>query len=476
MGPMYDEMPQHRTRGPRLYHKKSRNGCVRCKQRRVKCDEVHPSCSGCSRHMVDCVYQATTPVQATPPSSSTRAKSKAAALAMNSAELDIHEQITTPFTSIKLSPSSSGASVAPTPQGFPAPIYYQPSPNLSPTPDYADEAEPVVDFPESRERRLWELRLLHNSLAVARPFAQPQPPHLQQLWSIDVPNMALNEGKDVILYGMLAHSALNLWARSSDPKEREELVRLQQTYLSLMLREQRREVANLNPSNAECLCFSSLKILTHALALIQTLPSDPWEPPLDLFHMGKGAGAVFLSARPMVQGEAGSKIFAFLRSPPMLDDRNDTLYGDHSELDWILDLPPSLDPETDYERDDKEVMEVYNQANAYTCSIRRALDRQEPEFAICRRLGAFAVFVPNEFTQFLQERRPRAMVVFAHFMALFLEIEHVWLIGKAGESQIRGIQKNLPIEWSYKLDKLFSKFRAPEDSPLPTPQGYGCLI
>ena len=41
---------------PRLAHKKSRKGCRRCKDRKVKCSEDWPSCAACSRHGVSCEY------------------------------------------------------------------------------------------------------------------------------------------------------------------------------------------------------------------------------------------------------------------------------------------------------------------------------------------------------------------------------------------------------------------------------------
>ncbi|OHF03949.1 hypothetical protein CORC01_00811 [Colletotrichum orchidophilum] len=41
------------TRGTRIGHKKSRNGCQQCKKRRVKCDESRP-CRNCVRHDVKC--------------------------------------------------------------------------------------------------------------------------------------------------------------------------------------------------------------------------------------------------------------------------------------------------------------------------------------------------------------------------------------------------------------------------------------
>ncbi|KAF7589558.1 hypothetical protein BBP40_004137 [Aspergillus hancockii] len=41
---------------PRRSHKKSRNGCVQCKQRRVKCDEADP-CLNCTRRRISCRYE-----------------------------------------------------------------------------------------------------------------------------------------------------------------------------------------------------------------------------------------------------------------------------------------------------------------------------------------------------------------------------------------------------------------------------------
>ncbi|PLB50879.1 putative C6 transcription factor [Aspergillus steynii IBT 23096] len=41
----------------RRRHEKSRNGCMRCKQQRKKCDELRPNCSRCSKFMYRCQYQ-----------------------------------------------------------------------------------------------------------------------------------------------------------------------------------------------------------------------------------------------------------------------------------------------------------------------------------------------------------------------------------------------------------------------------------
>ncbi|KAF2680481.1 hypothetical protein K458DRAFT_489906 [Lentithecium fluviatile CBS 122367] len=46
---------------PRLGSKKSRSGCIQCKARRVKCDEIRP-CGNCARYNVECSLLSTPPV------------------------------------------------------------------------------------------------------------------------------------------------------------------------------------------------------------------------------------------------------------------------------------------------------------------------------------------------------------------------------------------------------------------------------
>ncbi|PWY79851.1 hypothetical protein BO83DRAFT_406029 [Aspergillus eucalypticola CBS 122712] len=49
--------PSPRTYHPRRPHRKSRAGCLVCKQRRVKCDEGKPSCHRCQKLGFDCSYE-----------------------------------------------------------------------------------------------------------------------------------------------------------------------------------------------------------------------------------------------------------------------------------------------------------------------------------------------------------------------------------------------------------------------------------
>ncbi|KAF2772032.1 hypothetical protein EJ03DRAFT_307570 [Teratosphaeria nubilosa] len=56
---LYNETGARRRRA----HQKSRNGCVHCKQRRIKCDETRPACGQCAERRWSCNY----PSEDTPP-------------------------------------------------------------------------------------------------------------------------------------------------------------------------------------------------------------------------------------------------------------------------------------------------------------------------------------------------------------------------------------------------------------------------
>ncbi|KAK3321510.1 putative C6 transcription factor [Cercophora scortea] len=49
----HNKTEHHKTRRP---HLKSRYGCTKCKERRIKCDEVTPRCSRCNKKNLNCQY------------------------------------------------------------------------------------------------------------------------------------------------------------------------------------------------------------------------------------------------------------------------------------------------------------------------------------------------------------------------------------------------------------------------------------
>ncbi|KAF4629871.1 hypothetical protein G7Y89_g8266 [Cudoniella acicularis] len=202
--PGSDEVP--RKHAPRLYHKKSRAGCQQCRSRRVKCNEVHPVCGNCERHQTTCIWGRDQ--SATRPDEPQIGASK---------EFDIRPKVRAPVT------------VA------------------------------ALEIPESRERRLTELHLLHH-YQTATSYTLNKPDPKQVLWTVSIPHLAFKH--DSLLYSIYTITALHLaHEEPHEPKHAEN----HQKYLALTLSLHRDDVATLRKENVDAATMTSALLRVYSL-------------------------------------------------------------------------------------------------------------------------------------------------------------------------------------------------------------------
>lgn len=355
-----------------------------------------------------------------------------------------------------------------------------------------------LEIPESKERRMWELKLMHNFVqSQAQQFAKPKSTahHGEQptagvalqesdldpnnpdsknvfgdfIWGREIPKLAFEN--DTILYSMLASSALDMWSKAKatdDPHAKEQLHLLQQKYLSMAMRAQRLAVANLSRANADITCIAALTILQNSSALVQLLPWRPWQPPLDWLRMGKGAGAVLIVAKGYLgfggggggSGSDDERITRFLRSTPRMDPQELFAVENRAHLGWLLENDGgSTDNVGDHELEGNDVtLEIYNKVLCFIGSMQKFIAAKEPIYVVLRRLIGFSIYMPELYHEFLAQRRPRAMITLAHFFKLWIPYDDMWQIGKTGENQVRGIYEELPREWRHKVEGIFEEY------------------
>lgn len=192
----------------RRSHRKSRTGCARCKARKIKCDERHPSCLNCISHGVECPFlalkTADTPVRAnsrkTPSSASSRRS---------------------PFASPTDVSSSATASSTP-----PLPLSPHPRPPAPPPPALDATIAPATDTavldydsdsdPAAAPLPLLELELLHN-FTVHTHATLAADAGVCDFWRVAVVRIGL--GCDYIMRSVLAVSALHLAYHRPDRRD-----------------------------------------------------------------------------------------------------------------------------------------------------------------------------------------------------------------------------------------------------------------
>lgn len=307
-----------------------------------------------------------------------------------------------------------------------------------------------VDMPESRGRRLLEHRLMQNYLqGVAQPLPVSPNKEWQQLFSHVMPKLALDH--DNLLYAMLTVSASHLLITEPDNIE---LFKARQSYLILAMREQRKMVERLSVDTADAVCFTSLLLLINSFCMLRERALEPsYSPPVEWLHIGRGAGTVI-----WLSVEAAHKSGNFEKSSMCVIARSYPKFGEDESyfsplmrqgFEGILTqaLPSG-------EVWDDETREAYEKTVSYVGSVHNAIRVGEPTYAVCRRIQAFPLLMPSKFITFLEERRPRALVVLAHFFAAVVTVHGVWWLreDEHGEStakrEVRAISKVLPSAWS----------------------------
>jgi hypothetical protein len=417
---------------PRLAHKKSRRGCQRCKARKVKCDEIHPVCTNCSRHGVTCEYgdPFVRPSNGTDPLSS---------LSHNRA---------------------SQASSTNSPNGPDSP--------------YTDLEEIDHAFTPD-ERRLFELRLLHHYTTVVTKTFSFEP--FLQVWDLD--SVRLGFEHPFLLNAIFSISSLHLVcdAGESSPvysgDERTRSVakaierpkysfgninhaKAHRIYLNLAVRTQREAISSLDPNNADAIFLTSVLLSYQSLKLLPDSPSpNVYLPPTQWLRMSSAISSLVQAARLLVR--EGS-VIDMIRTHHVQPDFRDqaAIFNPQNIKPFEALLDWSRYPEPDLDLESKT---TYERTLAYIGGVWQAILNKEETHILFRRLVSLGILVPTQFASFLDQGRPRALAILAHHFAMAKAAEgHFWLRGIA-DREVNGIRSVLPAKWQWAMEWPLSILR-----------------
>ncbi|KAF2103174.1 hypothetical protein NA57DRAFT_52704 [Rhizodiscina lignyota] len=419
---------------PRLSHTKSRNGCKRCKVRKVKCDEVHPTCNNCKRHGVECEYVNHFPQQAgAAPFPGTHRENGFDQSAGRHASLDL--SIQTPYTD--------------------------------------DEIYGMIS--NADDRRMLELRLLHHFTSVVS-YSFPSS-LISEMWRVDAVRLGFEH--EFLMNTIFAMSALHL-ARDIPlspryhtkdeislalahilnlPKTslgRIDPVMAHQFYLNLAVSQQRNALTNICAENSDALFLSSVLLSYQGLKMLPDghNPTIEYTPPTAWLRMANAIRHVSDATIPFLESRYESDdyqcpgVFLASVSEPNFRDRAAIFNPEHSKpfaslLDWEQFPEPDLDEQS---------KSAYEQALYYIAGVYHALlDREDPGL-IFRRLISLAPLVPTHFIALVEQGRPRALAILSLHCAMAKVVDDHWIFHGFAEREVYGIQSMLPQEWQWAME------------------------
>ncbi|KAM0203406.1 hypothetical protein ACHAQD_009125 [Fusarium lateritium] len=304
-------------------------------------------------------------------------------------------------------------------------------------------AEAAVEPPESESRRKLELALFYQymtdtgpSLAIADSTAH--------FWVTTSCRLALES--DSLLYAMYMVAALHTEHRSGlKDLEASDTCRI---YLNMAIREHHKDVAGMNSENIEYICLTSSMLRIYGFVRLQGRSLQPYTPPVDWLRITGSSTAVFRQAWDLIKDKPKSVAYEMIESAS--DFRDDS---ESAELRQDLEHLMSREkPHELQEPWDSETEAAYAGALNLIGGIWKALDSQCLAGGVGRRVVVFPMLLNKRFADMVEELRPRALVILAHYFALLATLSRVWWIGDSGPREVRAIAAILPDEWQGLLD------------------------
>ncbi|KAK4096392.1 hypothetical protein N658DRAFT_519227 [Parathielavia hyrcaniae] len=443
----------------RLGYTKSRTGCRRCKQRRVKCDETKPSCKACARHGVQCSLSLPTyrnDVDSSSPASpasvgmpspgpSPPSPRSQPAPPRSSRPRSINPKPSDspqpqPLRSIALPPDNAhGLNTGPPPHSSASAIDDSPLPA---TPDPFPYLAKFVTGPPEEDTADWvfDLELLHHFTTCTYPtfMIDRSRTEMNRMWQIEVPKQAFVHV--FLLHHILAIASYHL--AYLHPQSRPTYALRASHHQNAGIRLMRAALSDISPANCHALFVSSSLLFIGSLAASSSAKPSAEGPTVedlvDVLMLVKGMGSVLASS------------IELLRSGPLsaLFDLNSCTDQPNPALDRVLlAVGDFLVEIAETEPDARVRATVHADAYRLVTVIRQALGKSPmPEYHV---VAAWPIHMSDDLIPLLRQRNQAASALLSYYCVIFhaAELQGYWFMQGWAAGVIRDISRTMAGPW-----------------------------
>ena len=398
---------------PRVGNKKSRKGCIRCKTRKVKCDEVRPQCGWCQDHVLVCEYPS-----------------------VNERHFALSESVKKSPQSLSLVEKADDVGL------YPTAIVDRRSLELGLMQYYVTNVAPT--FP-SEDKERW---LILQAECIPQESLRNQN-LLDTLFAYALLHMhiqILRAGVFPRNSGFYEEQGIRLDLSSSGVRNSKiGLLALHRQYLDQALRGQRAVLASIDKSNADGICITAIWLAMISLVhSAQSMPGEDYQLPIEWFVLQGSVGSCLEISRSMLTMDSATSVI--IHASPGIDNRN-LDFRKFSIFRSILEWQP-LPPEVMSGED----LLAYETGLAYIQTIYKRIAQGDSLKMLGRRILAFPNSAHAHFATLLEQGRSRALVMLAHLLAMSKRLEaEWWIFQNVADYHVHGMISLVPTEWRWAM-------------------------
>ncbi|KAH8896589.1 hypothetical protein GQ53DRAFT_713324 [Thozetella sp. PMI_491] len=421
---------------PALGYKKSRTGCLRCKQRRVKCDENRP-CRACVRHGVACTLVAVSPDAALSPSRTSAPGEEE--------KLVCKEIVVTSEPSTWTRPdAASQTSASASPLVIDAALRVSKSHHIDrsldfdPFPYFARSTAPQAgqSVDSGDDFSMVDLELMHH-WSTHTCLTLPRSNDVNSLWQFLVPRMAFKHR--FLMNQLLALSAFHLAYLNPD---RSDIYSLQASrHQDCAFHLLRLKLAEISTENCDALFAASLLLLFggFSAAIHRSAGLEPSvDAILDIFMLNRGINGVLKTAEPTIATGPLRDLFGLPKHPtPSLP----------ASLQALLEKVTALRPRLMARKMDDHVRSVVDTEiiSLISCIHNASATAAIPEV---RLVSIWPIYLHQDFIDLLRQRHPATTALLVYFCVVLCTAESkFWYLKGWGLGVATSIATTIDSSW-----------------------------
>ncbi|KAH6972886.1 C6 zinc finger domain-containing protein [Ilyonectria sp. MPI-CAGE-AT-0026] len=404
---------------PALGYKKSRTGCLRCKQRKVKCDENRP-CHACVRHGVVCTLVMCPPEQAQPSS---------AGLNQGGEQIPQENSVVT----AQLGASASHPAIDPALSSNELSFSFDPYSYFArfTTHDTEEHAE------SNTGSWIGDLELMHH-WSTHTHSTLPRAKDANNVWQFEVPKIAIKH--QFLMNQLLALSAFHL--AYLNPGQRHVYALRASQHQDHAVRLMRTALAEITAENCDALFAASLLCSFGGFSGV-TNQTNGLEPSvddiLDIFLLTRGIDSVLKTEEDNISKGALHEFFGLPKHPvPSMPA------GLQALLDKLIDLQLQL--ETHQLDDHIQALVGAEIISLISCIHYANATAPMPEVRI---VSTWPMHFNPDFITLLRQRHPAAVALLAYFCVVVRITESTfWFMKGWGLGVARSIANTIDPLWN----------------------------
>ncbi|KAG0635222.1 hypothetical protein HOY80DRAFT_1018115 [Tuber brumale] len=445
---------------PKRRHTKSRNGCMTCRRRRVKCDEIRPICTNCTRRELDCTYTAYCPpgrpgISRDPssPSSCTLSSctsssscTSTSCTSLSSSSSSLSQVVSSRLRILPLQQSHTPALSKPRRGGGTSSSAPTPLAALTRQLDLillgtrSGTPSPLARISLSR-KDLDNLSLLHHF--SIRTYSSLGNEKSTEVFRTEIPRIALRN--ELTMHALLALTALHMSITLEDPTIVSHYQVVAAGHYDQALRALRTAIRD-RPEYGDHILAASTLITFYGFACGMTEGEAGRVPRvIGWIPLFEGVYAIIKEWWPLViQGDLR---LLLERAITQTVEDGDFIALPTSLNALVLEALPASNVACG--NGDEEIIDA-----ATAAVYQSALDKLRMVWNTFWTTGymlstawQFFAFVPTEYTYNLQHYKPRALVIFCYFLCMVKKVDGLWWAKGSAQETFVDIERKLDARW-----------------------------